>query len=166
MQGFFREKTCLAFLQMDIFTFQKCSHLRLWVGCDLIPSTIRSCAVLGASLQKKYCHGFDWPNAHLQVASTIEPSCSCEKPVTTIIADYYLAVRQPHTMKGAGREYRHPFVVSKTRKKCRADQPQWAIDITDRAGKRLRQRYRRLINNGKMPCKATIGIARELADFI
>ena len=62
--------------------------------------------------------------------------------------------------------YRHPFVISKKLKKRRADQPQWAIDIADRAGKRLRQRYHRLINNGKMPCKATIAISRELAGFI
>lgn len=62
--------------------------------------------------------------------------------------------------------YRHPFVIGKALKVRRAGQPQWAIDIADRAGRRLRQRYRRLIYNGKMPCKATIAVARELAGFI
>lgn len=62
--------------------------------------------------------------------------------------------------------YRHPFVIGKALKARRAGQPQWAIDIADRAGRRLRQRHRRLVNNGKMPCKATIAVARELAGFI
>jgi len=48
----------------------------------------------------------------------------------------------------------------------RNNQPQWVIDIADRAGQRLRKRYRHLINNGKMSCKATVAIARELAGFI
>ena len=62
--------------------------------------------------------------------------------------------------------YRHPSGVSKALKARRAGQPQWAIDIADSAGRRLRQRYRKLINNGKMPCKANIAVARELAGFI
>jgi len=62
--------------------------------------------------------------------------------------------------------YRHPYHVSKALKERRKNQPQWAIDIADRAGQRLRKRYWYLINRGKMPCKATTAVARELAGFI
>ncbi len=63
--------------------------------------------------------------------------------------------------------YRHPHrATSRALKQRRKDQPQWAINIADKAGQRLRKRYRHLINNGKMPCKATIALARELAGFI
>jgi transposase len=62
--------------------------------------------------------------------------------------------------------YRHRYVPSKVLKKRRAGQPQWAIDIADAAGRRLTKRHRHLINNGKMPCKVNIAIARELAGFI
>jgi len=62
--------------------------------------------------------------------------------------------------------YRHMYVPSKVLKKRRADQPQWAVEIADAAGRRLRKRHRHLINNGKMPCKANIAVARELAGFI
>jgi transposase len=63
--------------------------------------------------------------------------------------------------------YRHPYIAkSKVLRERRKDQPQWAIDIADRAGKRLRKRYWYLINRGKPPCIATVAIARELAGFI
>lgn len=62
--------------------------------------------------------------------------------------------------------YRHRYVPAKALKKRREDQPQWAIDIADAAGRRLSQRHRHLINAGKMPCKANIAVARELAGFI
>ena len=62
--------------------------------------------------------------------------------------------------------YRHRYVPSKVLKKRRQGQPQWAIDIADAAGRRLTKRHRHLINNGKMPCKSNIAIARELAGFI
>lgn len=62
--------------------------------------------------------------------------------------------------------YRHPSGVGKTLKARRTGQPQWAIDIADTAGRRLRRRYRKLVYNGKMPCKANIAVARELAGFI
>ena len=62
--------------------------------------------------------------------------------------------------------YRHPCNVSSALKQRRKDQPQWVIDIADRAGQRLRKRYWHLVNKGKMPCKATVAIARELAGFI
>lgn len=62
--------------------------------------------------------------------------------------------------------YRHRFVPGKTLKKRRKGQPQWAIDIADSAGRRLTKRHRHLINKGKMPCKANIAVARELAGFI
>ena len=62
--------------------------------------------------------------------------------------------------------YRHRYVPSKVLKKRRKGQPQWAIEIADAAGRRLSKRHRHLINNGKMPCKANIAVARELAGFI
>lgn len=62
--------------------------------------------------------------------------------------------------------YRHRYVPSAVLKKRRKGQPQWAIDIADAAGRRLSKRHRHLVNNGKMPCKANIAVARELAGFI
>lgn len=62
--------------------------------------------------------------------------------------------------------YRHPCNISKALRERRKDQPQWVIDIADRAGQRLRKRYRHLTHCGKMPCKVTVAIARELAGFI
>lgn len=62
--------------------------------------------------------------------------------------------------------YRHRYVPSKVLKKRRQGQPQWAIDIADTAARRLTKRHRHLINKGKMPCKANIAVARELAGFI
>jgi transposase len=63
--------------------------------------------------------------------------------------------------------YRHPYVAtSRSLKQRRKEQPQWAIDIADRAGQRLRKRYWYLINHGKVPCVAAVAIARELAGFI
>ena len=62
--------------------------------------------------------------------------------------------------------YRHTYTISKALNERREGQPQWAIDIADRAGIRLRKRYRRLVNQGKMPCKAVVAVARELAGFI
>jgi transposase len=62
--------------------------------------------------------------------------------------------------------YRHPYHISKALKRRRKNQPQWVIDIADRAGHRLRKRYWYLVNHGKMPCKATTALARELAGFI
>lgn len=62
--------------------------------------------------------------------------------------------------------YRHPYHIGKALKQRRENQPQWVIDIADRAGHRLRKRYWYLINRGKMPCKATTAVARELAGFI
>ena len=62
--------------------------------------------------------------------------------------------------------YRHRYVPSKGLKQRRKGQPQWALDIADAAGRRLSKRHRHLVNNGKMPCKANIAVARELAGFI
>jgi len=63
--------------------------------------------------------------------------------------------------------YRHPYSVkSKALRERRKDQPQWAIDIADKAGQRLRKRYWYLVNHGKIPCVATVAIARELVGFI
>ena len=62
--------------------------------------------------------------------------------------------------------YRHPYHVSRELKRRRKDQPQWVIDIADRAAQRLRKRYWHLINSCKMPCKAITAVARELAGFL
>jgi transposase len=62
--------------------------------------------------------------------------------------------------------YRHRYVPSAALKKRRKGQPQWAIEIADAAGRRLSTRHRYLINRGKIPCKANIAVARELAGFI
>jgi len=62
--------------------------------------------------------------------------------------------------------YRHRYVPSTVLKKRRKGQPQWAIEIADTAGRRLSKRHQHLVNNGKMPCKANIAVARELAGFI
>jgi len=62
--------------------------------------------------------------------------------------------------------YRHPCKLSKALRERRKDQPQWAIDIADKAGQRLRKRYWYLVNHGKPPCIATVAIARELVGFI
>jgi transposase len=62
--------------------------------------------------------------------------------------------------------HRHAYGVSKVLRKRREGQPRWAIDIADRAGIRLRRRYRRLVHKGKLPCKAVTAVARELVGFI
>jgi transposase len=62
--------------------------------------------------------------------------------------------------------YRHSYYISKALRRRRMNQPQWAINIADRAGHRLRKRYWYLINRGKMQCKATTAVARELTGFI
>ena len=62
--------------------------------------------------------------------------------------------------------YRHMYIPSAVLKKRRKGQPQWAVEIADAAGRRLSRRHRYLINKGKMPCKANIAVARELAGFI
>jgi transposase len=63
--------------------------------------------------------------------------------------------------------YRHPYIAkSKALRERRKDQPQWAIDIADKAAQRLRKRYWYLVNHGKPPCVATVAVARELAGFI
>ena len=63
--------------------------------------------------------------------------------------------------------YRHPYnVTGNALKQRRKNQPQWAINIADKAGHRLRKRYWYLVNHGKSPCIAAVAIARELAGFI
>jgi len=62
--------------------------------------------------------------------------------------------------------YRHRPGIGKDLQSRRKGQPQWAIDIADRAMLRLHRRYRRLVERGKMPNKAVIAVAREFAGFI
>jgi transposase len=60
----------------------------------------------------------------------------------------------------------HSYNVGYKLKKRREGQPQWAINIADQAGIRLRKKYYRLISQGKIPSIATVAIAREFAGFI
>ena len=62
--------------------------------------------------------------------------------------------------------YRHPYKVGQVLRRRREGQPDWAIAMADKAGYRLSRRFSRLVNNGKVPCKAIIAVARELAGFI
>lgn len=62
--------------------------------------------------------------------------------------------------------YHHRLGVGKQLRHRRKGQPQWAIDIADRAMLRLHKRYWRLIERGKLPNKAVVAVARELAGFI
>lgn len=66
----------------------------------------------------------------------------------------------------AGWHYRHRPWVSRELKLRRKDQPQWAIDLADRAMHRLYQRYWRLLERGKVPNEAVVAVARELAGFL
>lgn len=61
---------------------------------------------------------------------------------------------------------RHIPTVSKVLRKRREGQPQWVIDIADKAQRRLYRRYWYLIHNGKPHCKAVTAVARELSGFI
>lgn len=61
---------------------------------------------------------------------------------------------------------RHGYTVGRVLRKRREGQPKWAIDLADKAGKRLRRRYRALTERGKEPCKVVVAIARELSGFI
>ena len=62
--------------------------------------------------------------------------------------------------------YRHSCGQSKELKRRRRGQPQWAIDIADKAMVRLRRRYWRLVERGKVPNKSVVAVARELVGFL
>lgn len=62
--------------------------------------------------------------------------------------------------------YRHRHSPSRELLKRRENQPQYAIDIANKAGMRLSKRYRSLKDKNKTSCKATVAIARELTGFI
>ena len=62
--------------------------------------------------------------------------------------------------------YRHRPNIGHRLKQRREGQPQWAIDVADRAMLRLFKRYHHLVNRGKVRQKVAIAIARELAGFI
>ena len=61
---------------------------------------------------------------------------------------------------------RHGYTISRALRKRRQGQPQWAIDLANNAGQRLRRRYRALTERGKEARKVAVAIARELAGFI
>ncbi len=65
-----------------------------------------------------------------------------------------------------GWHYHHRPWVSRELKRRRQDQPQWAIDLADRAMLRLYQRYWRLLERGKVPNQVVVAVARELAGFV
>ena len=56
--------------------------------------------------------------------------------------------------------------VSKTLTQRRAGQPQWVVNIADRARHRLHRRYHRLTKRGKLSVVANTAVSRELAGFI
>jgi len=62
--------------------------------------------------------------------------------------------------------YRHRCGLSKSLKQRRQGQPQWVVDIADRAMVRLRKRYWRLLERGKIKNKAVVAVAREMVGFI
>ena len=62
--------------------------------------------------------------------------------------------------------YRHRPGVSKDLKRRRQDQPQWALDIADRAMARLHKRYWRLLDRGKPSNVVVVALAREFAGFL
>jgi transposase len=62
--------------------------------------------------------------------------------------------------------YRHPYRVGKALQLRRQDQPAWAVDLADRAAKRLFRRYLHLIERGKASPTAIMAVVRELAGFV
>lgn len=62
--------------------------------------------------------------------------------------------------------YRHPYAVSQALKRRRKDQPVWAVDLADRAAKRLYRRYRHLLERGKAAPTAIMAVVRELVGFL
>jgi transposase len=63
-------------------------------------------------------------------------------------------------------QYQRSGVEGPTLKRRREGQPKWVIRIAKKAHKRLNRRYWRLVRQGKLPNKAVISVARELAGFI
>ena len=57
-------------------------------------------------------------------------------------------------------------VVSAALKKRRQGQPQWVVDLADRAMHRLYRRHKRLMHKGKAATVAATAVARELSGFI
>ena len=62
--------------------------------------------------------------------------------------------------------YRHPHRVGKALQARRQGQPAWAVDLADRAGKRLYRRYRHLLARGKAAPTAVMAVVRELVGFL
>jgi len=56
--------------------------------------------------------------------------------------------------------------VSKALKKRRAGQPAWAVQLADRAMRRLHHRYCHLTRKGKTATKAATAVAREMVGFV
>ncbi len=65
-----------------------------------------------------------------------------------------------------GWHYRHPPSVSQALKARRQDQPAWAVDLAERAAKRLHRRYRHLLERGKAAPVAVMAVVRELVGFL
>jgi transposase len=74
--------------------------------------------------------------------------------------------RARRLLSEAAWHYRHPYKVGQVLRRRRENQPGWAIAMADKAGYRLSRRFSRLVNRGKVPCKAVIAVARELSGFI
>lgn len=62
--------------------------------------------------------------------------------------------------------YLHPTSVGARLRQRREGQPAWAIEIADRAHRRLHRRFVRLRSRGKPAQKVVMAVARELIGFI
>lgn len=68
-------------------------------------------------------------------------------------------------IEAAWHQTRDP-VTSKALLKRREGQPAWAVRLAQKAQGRLHRRYWRLVYQGKLPTKAVVAVARELAGFV
>lgn len=70
------------------------------------------------------------------------------------------------TLGQVAKQYRNPPNVGPNLKRRREKQPAWAIEIADRAQRRLHRRYQGLLARGVPRAKVTSAVARELVAFI
>ena len=68
-------------------------------------------------------------------------------------------------VEAAWHQIRDPM-TSKALAKRREGQPAWAVHVAQKAQSRLHRRYWRLVHAGKVPTKAVVAVARELAGVI
>ena len=127
----------------------------------------------------RYAHRYYDNHRNLRVRTILNPRATDELPGPYLLRTFQ-RTKTKKRLNNQGRQqtcaapaHRNKLALStstqsnkQSTETTQKNQPQWAINIADKAGQRLRKRYRHLINNGKMPFKATIALARELAGFI